>query len=68
MCGIIGHWNVTKVEEPHWVAAMNRLEHRGPDESGEFAAGGVRLGIRRLSIIDLTEGVQPARSLSLIHI
>ncbi|MDG1833525.1 MAG: asparagine synthase (glutamine-hydrolyzing), partial [Verrucomicrobiota bacterium] len=62
MCGIIGHWNVTKVEEPHWVAAMNRLEHRGPDESGEFAAGGVRLGIRRLSIIDLTEGVQPVRS------
>ena len=62
MCGIIGHWNVTKVEEPHWVAAMNRLEHRGPDESGEFAAGGVRLGIRRLSIIDLTEGVQPVRN------
>lgn len=62
MCGIIGHWNVTKVEEPHWVAAMNRLEHRGPDERGEFAAVGVRLGIRRLSIIDLTEGVQPVRN------
>ena len=40
---------------------MNRLEHRGPDEGGEFAADAVRLGIRRLSIIDLTEGVQPVR-------
>ena len=61
MCGIIGHWNIAKVEEPHWAAAMNRLEHRGPDESGEFTADAVRLGIRRLSIIDLTEGVQPVR-------
>ena len=61
MCGILGHWNISKVEEPHWAAAMNRLEHRGPDEAGEFAVSGVRLGIRRLSIIDLTEGVQPVR-------
>ncbi len=40
---------------------MNRLEHRGPDEAKDFAASGVRLGIRRLSIVDLTVGVQPVR-------
>ena len=44
------------------MAAMNRLEHRGPDECGEFFSDAVRLGIRRLSIIDLTEGVQPVRN------
>jgi len=41
---------------------MNRLEHRGPDEGGEFAADAVRFGIQRLSIIDLTERVQPVRN------
>jgi len=33
--------------------------HRGPDDDGFFAAGGLRLGFRRLSIIDLEGGHQP---------
>jgi asparagine synthase (glutamine-hydrolysing) len=39
-----------------------RLAHRGPDDSGEWAdeKAGVALGHRRLSIVDLSrEGHQP---------
>ena len=42
------------------LSAMNAtLVHRGPDGSGEFAAPGVGLAMRRLSIIDLEGGSQP---------
>lgn len=36
-----------------------RLRHRGPDGEGAHLAGGVGLGHRRLSIIDLVTGAQP---------
>lgn len=35
------------------------LLHRGPDEDGFYSDGSVNLGMRRLSIIDLTTGRQP---------
>ena len=35
------------------------LSHRGPDGDGFFVAGGIGLGHRRLSIIDLEGGDQP---------
>ena len=35
------------------------LAHRGPDDEGIHVAGGVGLGMRRLSIIDLAGGHQP---------
>ena len=39
---------------------LSVLEHRGPDDSGIYAAGGLGLGHRRLSIIDVTDtGHQP---------
>lgn len=38
---------------------VETLRHRGPDEEGIEVDGGVGLGMRRLSIIDLTEGSQP---------
>jgi len=34
---------------------MDRLERRGPDAAGHYAAGAVALGHRRLSVIDLSE-------------
>jgi len=33
--------------------------HRGPDDEGQYVAGQIGLGMRRLSIIDLTGGHQP---------
>ena len=36
------------------------LEHRGPDEDGFYVASGVELGMRRLAIIDVEQGRQPA--------
>ena len=35
------------------------IVHRGPDDEGIFVKGGVGLGMRRLSIIDLAGGHQP---------
>ncbi len=35
------------------------MTHRGPDDDGIYTEGGVGLGMRRLSIIDLATGNQP---------
>ncbi len=38
---------------------LNRLQHRGPDDSGTHLSSDIALGHRRLSIIDLATGRQP---------
>lgn len=38
---------------------VRMLHHRGPDEEGSITVGGVGLGMRRLSIVDLSGGQQP---------
>ena len=57
MCGICGFtWPDTAIAEK----CNQTIKHRGPDQSGVFAAEGITLGHRRLSIIDLSEqGRQP---------
>jgi len=42
-------------------AALQRLRHRGPDESGRFAGDDFVAGHTRLAIIDLKGGHQPMR-------
>jgi asparagine synthase (glutamine-hydrolysing) len=59
MCGFFG-WVRTAGElgadeRARARAALDTLTHRGPDGSGEWAAGGVWLGHRRLKIIDLSD-------------
>jgi asparagine synthase (glutamine-hydrolysing) len=57
MCGIAGFtWEDAVLAE----RMASALAHRGPDQSGVYAAPGISLSHRRLSIIDLSEcGRQP---------
>ncbi|NJB68696.1 asparagine synthase (glutamine-hydrolysing) [Desulfobaculum xiamenense] len=62
MCGILGMINPAAlgVDRAGFEAHLDRMAHRGPDQSGVWEDGGVMLGHRRLSIIDLSEtGRQP---------
>jgi asparagine synthase (glutamine-hydrolysing) len=64
MCGIAGmcgpETTMRAAESREVVARMCRvIEHRGPDDEGFYVEGGVALGMRRLSIIDLVTGHQP---------
>jgi len=64
MCGIAGI--ITKLNEKPAADLVKRMTdaiaHRGPDEADLYVAGGVGLGHRRLSIIDLKSGQQPMTS------
>ena len=61
MCGICGIFN--RSDDPIdrvTLELMNKaILHRGPDGEGYFLDGGIGLGHRRLSIIDLDGGAQP---------
>lgn len=61
MCGIAGILDLKGrgVERSRVERLCAQLVHRGPDEEGYYAGGGVALGQRRLSIIDLSSGRQP---------
>ncbi len=62
MCGIFGVWSLSgeRIEEDRVRACRDTIAHRGPDDSGLYVSGGVGLGHRRLSIIDLSpNGRQP---------
>ena len=62
MCGIAGF---AGIELPPQEAASrlhamcDAIQHRGPDSDGQFLAGSVAMGVRRLSIIDVAGGRQP---------
>ena len=57
MCGIAGIYGVS---DKTLVKRMcDKIIHRGPDEDGYYVDGNVSLGMRRLSIIDLSTGSQP---------
>jgi len=59
VCGIAGKLNYRDSDrpvDPDVLTAMTRsLAHRGPDGEGVWLDGGVGLGHRRLSIIDLSD-------------
>ena len=61
MCGICGVFDSSGLAiDPDILAKMtSAMKHRGPDGEGQFVAGEVGLGHRRLSIIDLGGGGQP---------
>ncbi len=62
MCGITGfhYLNSSKHVDPDLIQKMcDVITHRGPDEEGQHVEGHIGLGMRRLSIIDLSTGKQP---------
>ena len=63
MCGLVGVASRRAQTSRDWLAAGNRaIEHRGPDDSGEWWSAHQKVGLahRRLSIIDLSPaGHQP---------
>jgi asparagine synthase (glutamine-hydrolysing) len=68
MCGITGWANLDARAVPGdgaealLHAMCERMTHRGPDSEGLMVTTGVGLGMRRLAIIDLQTGEQPAWS------
>ncbi len=59
MCGICGRFGIEPVDRDELNKMTRRLAHRGPDDEGVYVDGGIGLGHRRLSIIDLDSGHQP---------
>lgn len=62
MCGIAGIANSDAAarQDIETIRLMcNTIVHRGPDDEGFYVQGGIGLGMRRLSIIDLSGGHQP---------
>jgi asparagine synthase (glutamine-hydrolysing) len=59
MCGIAGKVGTAPVNEAEILRMCNAIAHRGPDDWGTFVEGGLGLGMRRLSIVDLAGGHQP---------
>ena len=59
MCGIYGQLTTSELDVRHAEESTDLLSHRGPDERGTVLRGNVFLGMRRLSIIDLSGGHQP---------
>ena len=65
MCGIAGFADIlprqgTAMADSSRLKAMcDVMRHRGPDDEGFYVEPGVAIGMRRLSIIDLSTGHQP---------
>ena len=66
MCGIAGFVDAASARPLQPDAARGLvhdmcrvIRHRGPDDEGVWVSDGVALGMRRLSIIDLSTGRQP---------
>lgn len=62
MCGIAGIVDTRPgalVDELTVHRMCEKIVHRGPDDEGLFVKGGIGLGMRRLSIIDVAGGHQP---------
>ena len=61
MCGICGVIGAGSSEAAGLTVQrmMDAMLHRGPDEAGSLIAPGAAVGMRRLSIVDLSGGSQP---------
>ena len=61
MCGIAGNFtnNITRQDSTTISKMIQTLRHRGPEEAGLYIDNHIALAHARLSIIDISEGIQP---------
>jgi len=59
ICGVLYKDTGRYPDEPLLSAMCQTIVHRGPDDQGVVVRGNGGLGMRRLSIIDITTGHQP---------
>ena len=59
MCGFSGFIDNIPNKKTVLESMMDEIIHRGPDESGEYIDENAALGFRRLSIIGVSNGLQP---------
>lgn len=65
MCGFVGFTAVDYDQETNQAVVKDmadRIAHRGPDDEGFYVDGGIAMGFRRLSIIDLEGSRQPMQN------
>lgn len=60
MCGIVGFVDGKIADKkPVLNSMMEAIRHRGPNSAGTLQDKNVAIGFRRLSIIDVNNGMQP---------
>ncbi len=60
MCGFVGFYSEREKNKKEIIRQMNdKIVHRGPDSEGYFVSEQIAFGFRRLSLIDLQDGMQP---------
>ncbi len=59
ICGIIYREKKQRVDQAFLKKMCDVITHRGPDDEGTYVHQNIGLGMRRLSIIDLSTGKQP---------
>ncbi|MFJ1613421.1 asparagine synthase (glutamine-hydrolyzing) [Streptomyces sp. NPDC088249] len=62
MCGIAGFVSPsldTEAAPEVMTSMLSLIRHRGPDEAGYYLSDGMAMGTVRLTIIDISRGVQP---------
>jgi asparagine synthase (glutamine-hydrolysing) len=62
VCGIAGYLSDQQSDAELLHRMCGVLRHRGPDDEGYYMDGPIQMGMRRLSIIDVTSGHQPMRN------
>jgi len=60
MCGITGGVGVSAPSKGLLDAQLKSIEHRGPDDTGNYLNHGISLGMCRLAIVEVAAGKQPA--------
>lgn len=59
ICGVVNRHSDAPVQFADVKKMCDVITHRGPDDEGQYVKNNVGLGMRRLSIIDLSTGAQP---------